>query len=100
MLLYGLVRFVLSPLYIGFVNAYSLMLFWFVSIVGVLAIYKYPNIAQKSFIISAVGCLAVIFVYMVFGAQVHWSEFHFPLILLLASCFFLLYASYLLQRVK
>jgi|GEM_PF-5866249 len=103
LVLFSFARFLLPPGYIGaFFNAYGLFVFWMLSILAIVLIYKYPQSAKRLFIISAFGSFLIIALYVMFGfgAQVRWTELVFVGDVLIAGCFLFLYSAYHLNKIK
>lgn len=71
----------------------------FLSITGILLVYKKPKIAEKLFVTNVVGTFLTILVY-IFTTNQDWKEYTFIFVLLTLSCLLLLLPIYLLRTSK
>ena len=102
LVLFGFAMFLLPPIYIGVLNAYGLFVFWIISMLAIILIYKYSHMAKKLFFTSATGSFLIIALYVIFGfgARVDWRELVLVGDVLLAGCCLFLLAGYTLNKIK
>ena len=72
--------------------AHALSYLGMLSAIGILFIYKKPNITKKLFIATALGAILTVLFYILTTAQ-DWTIFTFVFVLLGASCMLLLFLA-------